>query len=182
MRFYWFAPIIERDNRLAGFVADRFDPSRQVSLIAPGFNAQRQRVGVHPVTGQICPAALIRAIAPGVGDPSNRMLVVGQDPEIPRTLTRSRGIDFGPRFGFAYDPFGKGQTAIRGGFGMFYNRPNFLDWLLPFAAQPPLIQAQVVNFGRLSTLAVSSVSRDCVPKSHSGKLPRELRPNRVTLE
>lgn len=38
-------------------------------------------------------------------------------------IYQSDGADWAPRFGFAYDLTGRGRTLLRGGYGLFYDRP-----------------------------------------------------------
>ncbi len=151
VRFALILPLFERDNLVSGFVPDRFNPARAVQLITPA-RVGNTRVGVHPVTGEVYPAANIGAIAPGTGDPANGLVVTAQDKSYPRSLIDNRGVHYAPRFGFAYDLFGNARTAIRGGFGMFYNRQNLDAVLNPFTTQTPLVNTPVITFGTMATL------------------------------
>src|SRR5262249_20781492 len=156
MRFYIIPPIVEGENRLAGFVPSLYDPKQRVQLIQPGFNDQRQRVGINPVNGQIYNAAQIGANPPGSGNPPDGMLAASEGPNYPHGLMDKRGAQYGPRMGFAYDATGDGKTAIRGGLGAFYNR--FFDgpYFLPFVAQQPIVDTPILNFGQVSQLRSST--------------------------
>ena len=68
----------------SGFVASRYNQSKQPLLIQPAFDAQKRRIGVDPRNGQTFPASAIGAVAPGSGDLYNGMVSTLIDPSFPR--------------------------------------------------------------------------------------------------
>ncbi len=150
MRFIVISPEYTENFPAASFSPDAFDASKAPRLIEPFLNGT-QRVGRHPVTGEIYNAALIGALAPGTGANGNGMVSNKFDSSIPRTLIDNRGVQLGPRFGFAWDVFGNGGTAVRGGFGMFYHRIPSGTTSNNVTVQPPLAERPIVYYGNLDS-------------------------------
>jgi hypothetical protein len=51
-------------------------------------------------------------------------LAFQNDPGVPNSIIKTNYDNIGPRFGLAYDLFGNGRTALRAGFGLFFENLN----------------------------------------------------------
>ena len=114
------------------------------------------RNAVDPRTGQIVTApgaansaALIGTVIPNTGNVTNGVLQAGNG--IADTSYVWPKLAVAPRFGAAYDLTGNQTFVLRGGGGLFYDRPDG-NTVFSIPGNPPISTAQDLRNGQLSTL------------------------------
>ncbi len=151
MRFNWIEPTFSAGDRLGAFDFETYDPARAPQLVEPFLNGST-RVARNPATGELLPAVKIGTFAAGSGE-FNQGIKIFQN-----RILNTPSIKFGPRFGFAYDLAGNGKTAIRGGFGIFYDRFND-DQVLQLVQTPPIVNTATANYTTIPALLSTELSQ-----------------------
>lgn len=132
VRYALMLPPTDTENVLTNFDPRLFDPSRAYQLDGAGFRV------------------------PGTGDPLNGLIIAGQNSPYGRSVTRTDKSNIGPRLGLAWDITGDGRTAVRAGYGLYYDRTLVGTVLQNAFVNPPFAVQAVFNATTASTPLVSN--------------------------
>ena len=150
LRIYHQSPQEDTNKTFSNFVPSLYTKASAPRLYIPGTSGGK-RVAIDPATGAVAPVAYIGLYVPSSGNPADGFQLLGAN-GAPLAPYHQSPVAFAPRIGFAYDLTGDGKTALRGGFGIFYNRLDG-NQVYNLSGQPPYSYAPTVSYTTFSQIA-----------------------------
>jgi hypothetical protein len=118
LRYELNLPPVERVNKMASF-----DPSTGTLKVAGGREAL-------PVVDTSIPGLFLQ---------------IRPRPDVGRRLWETNTLDFAPRIGLAWRPFGGTRTVVRAGFGVYYNYQIVGNGITPLSRNSPFRNRQTAG-------------------------------------
>ena len=161
LRFTHQVPQYDSNGQASNFFVENYSRGAAPAQYMPGcpgnvYPCESTRQAMNPVNGQLMgagTASLIGQIVPGTGNPTNGIVRSGDG--ISEYNYTWPSLAVAPRFGVAYDVTGAQKFVLRGGGGLFFDRPDG-DSIYYQSQNPPTSTNQTVRNGRLQDLATGS--------------------------
>jgi hypothetical protein len=185
-RFVHQQPQHDQFQQMSNFFPEQWKASQAPVLYVAGCSngatvcSGNTRNAMDPRTGQILTAtgaantqAAIGTPIPGTGNSLNGIIQAGNG--IADTNYIWPSLVVGPRFGFAYDLRGDQSWVVRGGGGLFYDRPDG-NTVFSTPGNPPMATVGDLRNGQLQTLG-TGLSPQPVPTvivfQYDAKIPAQ---------
>ena len=153
VRYSLTPPFVDRYGQQSTFVPSMYSAAKapqinpSTGFLVPGTGSQYNGIAIF---GSGWPSGA-QGRVPAASDQSLNSLFAG----LPRGGVDTNYKNFGPRIGIAYDVFGNGKTAIRTGFGLFYDR-LWSDIIIGNIQNPPFIPVPTLYNGNIDNLSSTS--------------------------
>jgi hypothetical protein len=133
---------------------DNFDP-----WVWTQANAAR----INPATG---------LMVAGTGQSGNGIIVAGKTSPFGTRVTNTNGEDLAPRLGLAWDPWGRGHTVLRSGWGVYYDATLLGKYEQNIFTDPPFAQSISISNTTLANPSGGTVNVSLSPAMlHATAIP-----------
>ena len=190
VRFYWLSPQWDETLQASNFLPDDFDASNAARLYRPVC------IGASPCSGNdrrgMDPRLVTQGVTPTLANTVEGRFVGRLTPDSNRfngAFQAGQGIEdqlqdgatfkVSPRVGVVYDMTGKGEMIVRGGWGIFYDRPQG-NMVFDMIANAPGVLNSSVQWGRLQDLSTGGTGGDPNPVLGLNPTVFDFEPPKVT--
>ncbi len=158
VRFVRQQPQYDKFGQASNFLPEKWTATQAPLLYLPGCAGASPCTGANrqakdPRTGQLLGPTSVVAIGtlvPGTGSSTNGLFLSGKG--IAKTTYEWPLVRPAPRFGMAFDVTGRQTVVLRGGGGLFYDRPAG-NSIFGQIQNPPTIQNLTLRYAGLQSLA-----------------------------